>query len=64
MADRPGAQRSSTFPRGGRYFASREAYGITYQSCQESGKFNGLFRLLAANMGTDEAFIRRALKRL
>jgi hypothetical protein len=38
-------------PPGGRYFGSREAYGLTYQSCQESGRFNGLFRLLAANMG-------------
>jgi hypothetical protein len=51
-------------PSGGRYFGSRQAYGLTYTSCQESGKFNGLFRLLAANMGTDEALIRRALKRL
>ena len=51
-------------PPGGKYFGSREAYRLTYQSCQESGKFNGLFRRLAANMGTDEALIRRALKRL
>jgi hypothetical protein len=51
-------------PPGRRYFGSRQAYGLTYQSCQESGKFNGLYRRLAANMGTDEALIRRALKRL
>ena len=38
-------------PPGGRYFGSREAYGLTYTSCQESGKFDGLFRQLAADMG-------------
>ena len=51
-------------PPGGHYFASREAYGLTYQSCQESGQFRRLFRQLAANLGTDEASIRRVLKRL
>ena len=35
-------------PRGGRYFGSRQAYGLTYTSCQESGKYDGLFRRLAA----------------
>ena len=49
-------------PPGGRYFGSRQAYGLTYTSCQESGKFNGLYRRLAAEMGTDAATIRRALK--
>ncbi len=51
-------------PPGGTYFGSREAYGLTYTSCQESGKFDGLYRQLAANMGTDVASIRLALKRL
>jgi hypothetical protein len=51
-------------PRGGRYFGSRVAYGLTYASCQESGKFQGLFRHLAAEMGSDEAVVRRALNRL
>ena len=49
-------------PPGGRYFGSREAYGLTYTSCQESGKFTGLYRRLAADMGTDEATVRRPLK--
>ena len=49
-------------PPGGRYFGSREAYGLTYTSCQESGKFSGLCHRLAADVGTDEATIRRALK--
>jgi hypothetical protein len=34
-------------PSGGKYFGSREAYGLTYTSCQESGKSRGLFRRLA-----------------
>ena len=49
---------------GGRYLGSREAYGLTYTSCQESGKFNGLCRRLALDMGLDEATVRHALKRL
>ncbi len=51
-------------PPGGTYFGSRQAYGLTYTSCQESGKFEGLYRRLAAHMGTDAASIRSALKRL
>jgi hypothetical protein len=43
-------------PPGGRYFGSRDAYGLTYTY--------GLYRRLAANMGTDVASIRSALKRL
>lgn len=50
MADRLGARRSSSFP-GGRHFASREAYGLTYRSCRERGKLNGLFRRLATGNG-------------
>jgi hypothetical protein len=50
-------------PPGGRYFGSRESHGLTYTSCQESGKFRGLFRHLAGVMGTDETTIRAALTR-
>ena len=48
-------------PPGQMYFGSREAHGLTYTSCQESGKFRRLHRDLAARMGTDEATIRRVL---
>jgi hypothetical protein len=48
-------------PSGGRYFGSRQAYGLTYRSCQESGKNAALYGRLAAEMGTDAATIRRAL---
>jgi hypothetical protein len=30
-------------PSGAKYFGSREGYGLTYTSCQESGKFNKLY---------------------
>jgi hypothetical protein len=50
-------------PPGSRYFGSRKGHGLTYTACQESGKFRGLFRLLAAEMETDEAMVRAALNR-
>ena len=50
-------------PPGSRYFGSRESHGLTYASCQQSGKFRGLFRHLAGVTGTDEATIRAALTR-
>jgi hypothetical protein len=48
-------------PPGERYFGSRDGYGLTYTSCQESGQFRGLFRHLAAEMGTDAKAVRAAL---
>lgn len=50
-------------PPGGRWFGSRAGYGLTYTSSQESGQFRSLFRHLAAELGTDEAMVRRALGR-
>ena len=49
-------------PPGGRYFGSRLGYGLTYTSCQQSRRFSGLYRMLAEELGTDEASIRLALK--
>ena len=49
-------------PPGGRYFASRQIYRLTYRSCQQSGQHRGLYRLLAARMGTDARTISRVLK--
>lgn len=49
-------------PPGAKYFGNREAYGLTYTSCQESGKFNRLFRDLAADTGMTERDVRAALK--
>lgn len=47
-------------PPGQVYFGSREAHGLTYTSCQES--HDRLLRRMAAELGTTEAAIRRALK--
>jgi hypothetical protein len=41
-------------PSGGKYFGSREGYGLTYTSCQESDKNGGLWRALGAEIGIDE----------
>lgn len=49
-------------PPGEKYFGSREAYGLTYTSCQESGKYRALFRLIAAAMGTDEKTVAQLLR--
>ena len=49
-------------PPGGKYFGSRESYGLTYTSCQESGKNRKFSTTLAAEMGTDTRTIRRALR--
>ena len=49
-------------PPGAHYFGSREAYGLTYRSSQESGKFNALFAQVAGNIGTDVATIRRVMR--
>jgi putative ABC transport system substrate-binding protein len=52
---RPGGNIAKLYlPSGSIYFGSREAYGLTYTSCQESGKSRGLFRSLAVEMGADE----------
>ena len=51
-------------PPGARYFGSRQAYHLTYESCRESGKFASLHRRLAAELGMDAVSVRRSLKRL
>ena len=50
---RPCLRRSSKLylPPGGLYFGCRECYGLTYTSCQESHKFDRMFKALAASMG-------------
>ena len=51
-------------PPGSRYFGSREGYRLTYTSCQKSGCFRSLYRIMAAEMGTDEATVRMAVREL
>ena len=49
-------------PPGGKYFGSREGYGLTYTSCQESGKNGRLWRALGAEIGMDEKAMRQLMK--
>jgi hypothetical protein len=53
-------------PPGGLYFGCRECYGLTYTSSQESHKFDGLYKMLAANVGRGltSQDVKRALKPL
>jgi hypothetical protein len=46
---------------GGRYFGCRQCHGLTYTSCQESHKYDGLYRLMARNMGSDLDSVKRAM---
>lgn len=50
-------------PPGAAYFGCRQCHNLTYRSCQESHKWDGLFRLLAVDVGSDAATVRRLLKR-
>ena len=49
-------------PSGAKYFGSRECYGLTYASCQESGKNGRLWRALGAEIGGSEKAMRQLKK--
>jgi hypothetical protein len=51
-------------PPSASYFGCRHCYGLTYTSCQDSHKFDGLCRLLARNMGVSVEVAKQALKDL
>jgi hypothetical protein len=51
-------------PPHSRYFACRHCHELTYTSCQESGKYNTLYRHIAADMGEDVATVRELLNSL
>jgi hypothetical protein len=40
-------------PPGGKYFGCRECHKLTYTSCQESHKFDGLFGSIGREVGID-----------
>lgn len=50
-------------PPGARYFGSRQRYGLTYRSCQESGKYRRVYARIALELGTDAASVAAALRR-
>ncbi len=49
-------------PSGGRLFACRQAYGLTYRSCQECGQFRRLFASMGAELGMSPKDVARSLK--
>src|SRR5262249_46565638 len=49
-------------PGNARYFGCRRCYDLTYTSCQESGKHDHLYALLAANMGTTPQEVKQLMR--
>ncbi len=49
-------------PPGGKYFLCRHCYDLTYQSCQESHRFDRLFAQVAANVGVSPEMVKKLLK--
>jgi hypothetical protein len=45
-------------PPGARYFGCRRCHDLTYTSCQESHRYDRLFKSLAADTGVDERLVR------
>lgn len=50
-------------PGGACRFACRACHDLTYTSCQESGKYDSLYRRLGVELGTDPDEIERLLRR-
>jgi hypothetical protein len=48
-------------PPGGKYYACRHCYDLTYTSCQESHQFDALFAKMAMDLGTTPGMVKRAL---
>jgi hypothetical protein len=48
-------------PPGGRYFGCRRCHSLTYTSCQESHKYDRVYRMLAADMGCDPKTVKWAM---
>ena len=51
-------------PPGGRYFGCRHCYCLSYTSCQESRKYDSLFRRLAKDLGRQFADVKRIMNRI
>jgi hypothetical protein len=51
-------------PPGSRYFGCRHCHDLTYTSCQESHKYDSVFRYLARDTGYDFATIKWAMNRM
>ena len=51
-------------PPGGRYFGCRQCHKLTYRSCQEGHKFEGLYRIIGARLDVSPAYVRRAVRHM
>jgi hypothetical protein len=51
-------------PPGGDYYGCRHCYDLTYQSCRDSHKFDGLYALLAGDLGWDVGTVRETMREL
>jgi hypothetical protein len=51
-------------PPAGRYFGCRNCQQLTYTSCQESRKYDGLWRRMALDLGEDFATLKRRMNRI
>jgi hypothetical protein len=50
-------------PPGARYFGCRRCHGLTYTSCQESHRYDRLFKSLAVDIGVDERLVKAMFAR-
>jgi hypothetical protein len=50
-------------PPGRRYFGCRHCHDLTYESCQESHKYDRLLGAVARDIGCDPSVVKRALSR-
>ena len=50
-------------PPGGKYFGCRQCYDLTYTSCQESHRFDGVYAMIAKDIGTTPDFVKRVLSK-
>lgn len=51
-------------PPGARYFGCRQCHSLTYTSCQESHKYDRLYRFMAKNLGWDIDAVKRMMGRI
>jgi hypothetical protein len=51
-------------PPAGGYFGCRHCHDLTYTSCQESHQFDGLYRMMALELGVGVKEVKRALRSL
>lgn len=47
---------------GGKYFACRHCYNLTYESCRESHKFDSMYARMAMDLGITPAMVKMAFK--